>query len=208
MKVLVINGSPRAKGNTFKALELCAKTLNDHGIETEIFQIGTKPIHGCTGCRACKSNEQEYCIFTDDITNELIEKMRYADGIIVGSPVYFAGLAGSLKCFLDRAFYSNSRHMRFKPCAAIAVARRAGSTSTFDQINHYFALGEMINVPTVYWSDVYGEQIGEIEQDKEGLNHVEIIGHNMAWLLKTLEAGKEKVPVPERIKREKTNFIR
>lgn len=208
MKVILLNGSPHPKGNTYQALSLCAETLAHHGIEAEILQLGASGIHGCIGCGSCYKRENNTCVFTEDCLNDYSMKIREADGLIVGSPVYYAGMAGDLKSFLDRLFYSSGRYMRFKPAAAIAIARRAGTTSTFDQINHYFALGEMLNVPTSYWSDIYGAIPGQIHEDEEGKNHMATIAKNMAWLLKTLEAGKKEVPLPEATKTVRTNFIR
>ncbi len=208
MKVIILNGSPRATGNTYQALTYIADTLNEHGIDTEILQIGTKGIHGCIGCGCCHQRENNHCVFNDDCVNAFSEKIRQADGLVVGSPVYYAGMAGNLKSFMDRLFYSSSRHMRFKAAAAVAVARRAGTTSTFDQINHFFALGEMLQVPTAYWSDIYGATPGEANDDAEGKNHMVTIGKNMAWLLKTLEAGKKEVQLPPATEKIRTNFIR
>lgn len=208
MKVILLNGSPHMAGNTFQALSLIADTLGEQGIGSEILQIGTKGIHGCIGCGSCFKREGNHCVFNDDCVNEYSDKIRQADGLVVASPVYYAGMAGDLKSFMDRLFYSSSRYMRFKPAAAVVVARRAGTTSAFDQINHFFALGEMLNVPTAYWSDIFGATPGEVMEDGEGKNHMVTIGNNMAWLLKTMEAGKKEIALPPATPRVRTNFIR
>lgn len=208
MNVILLNGSPHPKGNTYQALSIIADTLEENGVHAEILQLGAKGIHGCIGCGSCYKSEGNRCVFSDDCVNEYSEKIRQADGLVVGSPVYYAGMAGDLKSFLDRLFYSSARYMRFKACASIAVARRAGTTSTCDQINHFFALGEMIPVPTTYWSDIYGAVPGQIDEDMEGKNHMATIGKNMAWLVKTLDAGKKEVPLPQPTQRIFTNFIR
>ncbi|MDD3429534.1 MAG: flavodoxin family protein [Oscillospiraceae bacterium] len=207
MKVILLNGSPRPNGNTYHALKLAADALNVQGIETEILQIGTKGVHGCIGCGSCATRENHLCVFTDDVLNEYAVKMRQADGFIIGSPVYYAAMAGDLKCFMDRAFYTSSSYFRFKPAAGVAVARRAGAVSTFNQIENYFALGEMLRVPTIYWGDGYGQTPGQVEQDAEGCQHMQVIARNMAWLLQVLQAGKD-VPKPEKQTKIRTNFIR
>lgn len=203
MKVLLINGSPRVNGNTNLALERCAKALNDNGIETEIFQIGNKPVRGCLGCDACTRNGS--CVFNDDVLNEMVEKMKEADGYVIGSPVYYAGPNGALCALLDRAFYSASKYFKYKPAAAVAVCRRSGGTVTIDRLNKYFTINQMPVVSSVYWNILHGSEAGEVLQDEEGLQTVEILGNNMAGLLKELE-GKQ---MPQfNGKRVHTNFIR
>jgi len=206
MKVLLLNGSPNKEGCTFTALSEVAKALNENGIETEIIQIGDKAIRGCIACMKCK--ETGVCIF-DDIVNEVAEKAKTADGFIFGSPVYYSGINGTMKSFLDRLFYSGSRHLAYKPGASVVAARRAGTTSTFQQLNYYFTINNMPVVSSQYWNMVFGNTPDEVRQDKEGLQIMRTLGHNMAWLLKSIEAGeKAGIEKPKQEPRERTNFIR
>ena len=206
MKVLLINGSPHSDGCTFTALSEVAKVLNETGIETEIIQIGDKAVRGCMACRKCK--DSGVCIF-DDIVNEVIEKAKTADGFIFGSPVYYSGINGTMKSFLDRLFYSGSQYLAYKPGAGVVSARRAGTTSTLDQLNHYFTINNMPLVASQYWNMVHGNTAEEVLQDKEGLQIMRTLGYNMAWLLKSIEAGeKAGVEKPKQEPRERTNFIR
>jgi multimeric flavodoxin WrbA len=207
MKVLLINGSPNKEGCTFTALTEVAKALNENGIETEIIQIGREIVRGCIACGTCK--ETKKCIF-DDIVNEVIEKAKTADGFIFGSPVYYSGINGTMKSFLDRLFYSGGRHLAYKPGAGIVSARRAGTTAALDQLNKYFTINNMPLVSSQYWNMVHGNTPDEVRQDKEGLQIMRTLGNNMAWLLKSIEAGEKagiEKPKPE-TPRERTNFIR
>ncbi len=207
MKVLLVNGSPHEKGCTYTALCEAAKALNANGIETEIFHIGKKPIGGCWGCGACAKLGK--CV-QDDTVNEFVQKAEQADGFIFGSPVYYASPAGSLISFMDRAFYSGSRKMAFKPAAAVASARRAGTVSTFDVLNKYFTINNMPIVSANYWNGVHGANNtpSDVEKDEEGLQTMRILGNNMAWLLKCIELGNKAGLTPVGEQKLRTNFIR
>lgn len=210
MKVLLVNGSPHAKGCTFTALEEVAKTLNAEGIETDIFQIGTKPISGCIACKTCGKTGQ--CVFPDRV-NEFRAIAGDADGFVFGSPVHYASAGGAITSFLDRAFYADlcfgKQIFYLKPAAAVVSARRAGTTATFDQLNKYFTLSEMPVISSRYWNMVHGQTPEDVKKDLEGLQIMRILGRNMAWFLKCKEAGiKAGVPFPECEERIATNFIR
>lgn len=205
MKVLLLNGSPHKEGCTNRALLEVEGSLKQEGIDTEIVHIGKGPINGCTACGACANKGM--CIF-DDLVNEFIRKMNQADGLIVGSPVYYASANGSLFAFLDRLFYA-SRSFAHKPGAAIASARRAGTTTTLDALNKYFTISQMPLVSSSYWNMVHGRTPEEVEQDLEGLHTMRTLGKNMAWLLKCIEAGKTAgISIPEQEEKICTNFIR
>lgn len=204
MKVLLINGSPRGKGNTYIALLEVASALEGCGIETEIISIGAKAVQGCIACNKCM--ELGRCTFQDKLYNAVREKIQDADGLVVGSPTYYAGPNGSLCALLDRVFYSSSQYLKYKPAAAIAVCRRGGASATFDRLNKYFTITNMPVVPSQYWNSVHGRLPGEATQDDEGLQTMRTLGRNMAWLLKNLKSGTEATPEPEA--RIITNFIR
>lgn len=205
MKVLMLNGSPHKNGTTFRALSEIATILNENGIETEIVTVGDKKVHGCMACGGCAKAGK--CVF-DDIVNELVEKLTFADGLIVGSPVYFAGANGTLLSILDRMFY-NRKNFAYKPAAAVAVARRAGTTATLDMINKYFLISKMPVVSSQYWNMVFGSNGEQAEEDKEGLQTMRTLGKNMVWMLKCIEAGKKAgVTIPETEQAVKTNFVR
>jgi len=205
MKVLMINGSPHKNGTTNRALEEIAVTLQRNGIDSEIITIGNKEISGCLACGSCSKTGK---CFRNDIVNEIIEKIEQADGLVVGSPVYYAGLNGTLKSLLDRVFYAR-KSFDGKPAAAIAVARRAGTTSTVDIINKYFMISNMPVVSSQYWNMVFGSNGVQAEQDGEGMQTMRTLGDNMAWLIKCIALGKENgVNLPEREKTERTNFIK
>ena len=207
MKVLLLNGSPHAKGCTFTALSEVAKELETQGIQTEILQIGTQPVRGCIGCRRCRTTG--HCIFDDDIVNLVIDKAAEADGFIVGSPVYYASANGALIALLDRIFYAGSKNFVYKPAAAVVSARRAGTTASFDELNKYFTISQMPVVSSQYWNMVHGNTPDEVRQDLEGLQIMRTLGRNMAWLLRCIEAGKKaNVSLPEAEPRVATNFIR
>lgn len=205
MKVILVNGSPHKNGCTNRALEEVAKTLQENGIETEIFHIGNRAIAGCLGCGACKKLGK--CI-QDDIVGEFIEKAKDADGFVFGSPVYYASVAGNMVCFMDRLFYSGGKHLAYKPVAGIASARRAGTVSTFEGLNKYFTINNMPVVSANYWNGVHGNAPTEVEQDGEGLQTMRILANNMAWLLQCIELGKEKGLTPKAENKIRTNFIR
>ncbi len=208
MKVVAINGSPHKEGNTYAAIKVITDQLEKEGIETEILHVGTKPIRGCTGCWGCGKTEGNKCIYDDDIVNEYSTKMMEADGIILGCPVHYSGISGTMKCFLDRAFYSRSRHFAYKIGATVAAVRRSGGTSTFHQLNNYLNLGGLIITPNHYWTVIHGGSGNEVLQDGEGVQIMETVGKNMAWLLKTVELGKQQIEIPEKKQRIFTNFIR
>ena len=207
MKVLLINGSPNKNGCTNYALLEAVKELNRADIETEIFHIGNKPVRGCTACKKCYT-ERNRCVFNDDIVNVIIEKSFHCDGLIIGSPVYYASANGALIATLDRVFYAGNG-FEYKPGACIVSARRAGTTATIDQLNKYFLISNMPVVPSQYWTMVHGSKPEDVKQDLEGLQIVRTMARNMAWMLKCIEAGREKGlshPLPE--ERLRTNFIR
>jgi len=206
MKVILVNGSPHAKGCTYTALSEAAEALEKNGIETEIFQIGNKPIQGCIGCMSCKKTGR---CFNSDTVNEFVEKAESADGFIFGSPVHYASASGGLTSFMDRAFYSGGGKLMGKPAAGIVSCRRGGATSTFDQLNKYFTINCMPIVSSQYWNQVHGNTPEEVKQDLEGLQTMRTLANNMAWLLKCIEAGKEKgIKFPELEQTIRTNFIR
>ena len=207
MKVLLLNGSPNAQGCTYTALQEVAKELQKCGIESEIFQIGKKPISGCIACKGCKT--AGCCVLPDSIVTEFQSKLRECDGLIAGSPVYFASANGSLISLLDRAFYSNRTGFENKPAAAVASARRAGTTATIDELNKYFLLAGMPVVSSSYWNVVHGNTPEEVLQDEEGLQTMRNLARNMAWMLKSIDAGKKAgIEAPVRELDHRTNFIR
>lgn len=206
MKVLLINGSPREKGCTYTALSEVAKSLNAYEIETEIIQIGNQAIRGCIGCGGCAGKGR--CIFEDDAVNEIIGKMEEADGLIIGSPVYFASPNGNLISLLDRLFYAGTCFSH-KPAAAVVSARRAGTTVTVDDLNKYFTIKQMPVVSSTYWNMVHGSCPEDVLKDEEGLQTMRNLGRNMAWLLKCIENGKQNgIQPPTAEKKIWTNFIR
>lgn len=204
MKVLLINGSPRGKGNTYIALSEVAKALEENGVEAEIVSIGAKAVQGCIACGKCA--ELGRCVFNDALYNTVREKLETADGIVVGSPVYYAGPNGSLCALLDRLFHSASSLMRYKPAASVAVCRRGGASATFDRLNKYFTINNMPIVSSQYWNSVHGSKKGEASQDAEGLQIMRTLGRNMAWMIKSLKNGNQ--PIPEKEASIMTNFIR
>lgn len=204
MKVLLINGSPRLNGNTSIALNGLAKTLNEEGIETETIQIGTKDIRGCIACGTCYKNHK--CIF-NDIVNEAAPKFEEADGLVIASPVYYASANGTLISFLDRLFYSTNFDKTMKVGASIAVCRRGGASATFDELNKYFTIASMPVVSSQYWNSVHGRKVGEANKDLEGLQTMRTLGRNMAFLIKSIKLGKEKVGMPKKEPGVMTNFI-
>ena len=206
MKVLLFNGSPNAHGCTYTALCEIAKTLEKHGIESELLQIGAKPVAGCIGCRTCKSGNP--CIF-DDGVNALAARLDEFDAIVVGAPVYYSGPSGQSTAFLDRLFYSAGAKMRGKPGAAVVSCRRGGATASYDRLNKYFGINSMPIVTSQYWNQVHGNTPEEVLQDEEGMQTMRTLGENMAWLLKCIEAGRAAgVPAPAYEPAVHTNFIR
>lgn len=211
MKVLLVNGSPHKEGCTYTALTEAASALKEEGTGSEIYWIGNKPIGGCIGCYQCGAKKQ--CVF-DDQVNEFTQKALEFDGFIFGSPVFYSGMNGSLMSFMDRVFFSASAKdphpFRFKPAAAVVSARRAGTTSTLDQINKYFLHQQMPVVSSRYWNMVHGNSPDEVRQDEEGMQVMRYLGRNMAWMLKLREAGdKAGIALPKQEEtRKSTNFIR
>lgn len=205
MKVLLINGSPNAKGCTYTALEEVSKTLNQEGIETEIIHVGNKDIRGCIACRKCKTNGK--CVF-NDIVNEVAPKFNECDGIIIGSPVYYASANGTLISFIDRLFYSMPADKTMKVGAAVVSCRRGGNTTTFDEINKYFTISGMPVASSQYWNMVHGNSPEEVKRDLEGMQTMRTLGKNMAFLMKSIQLGKEQFGLPEKESHIFTNFIR
>ncbi len=208
MKVLLINGSNRENGCTYTALCEISKILTLEGIDTEIIQLGSNAIRDCTGCGWCRQNDCK-CIFEDDVVNEVIQKAKKSDGFIFGSPVYFAHPSGRLLSFLDRLFYAGKNAFAYKPAAAIVSARRAGTTASIDAIIKHFTICNMPVISSNYWNMVHGNAPQEVIQDKEGMQTMQVLGQNMAWILKCIEAGKEKgIISPTPVEKISTNFIR
>ena len=206
MKVLMLNGSSHINGTTMAALTEVGKALEEDGIEYEIFQIGGGPVADCLGCGQCTESG---CIFSDDAVNAFVAKAKEADGYIFGTPVYYAHPSGRIQSFLDRVFYSSGKHFAHKPGASVAVARRGGTATTFDVLNKYFGITQMITVGSTYWNQVHGRNAEDAAKDLEGMQTMRNLGHNMAWVLKCLEAGKERGLVPPTADRSnQTNFIR
>lgn len=202
MKVVLINGIPHRKGNTFIALSEVAGALEKEGVQTEIIQLGIKAVQGCIACNKCA--ELGHCVFQDTLYNQVREALQEADGIVVGSPVYYAGPNGALCALLDRVFYSCSELLAYKAGASVAVCRRGGASATFDRLNKYFTILNMPVVSSQYWNSVHGMRPGEATEDAEGLQTMRMLGRNMAWLLKGVK--REERPEPEL--RVMTNFIR
>ncbi|MBQ1653524.1 MAG: flavodoxin family protein [Bacteroidales bacterium] len=205
MKILLINGSPRANGNTAIALHEMEKVFASEGVETEYIQVGNKPIRGCMACGACANAGK--CVF-DDIVNEVAPKFEQCDGIVVGSPVYYASANATLVAFLDRLFYSTSFDKTMKVGASVVVARRGGLSATFDELNKYFTIAGMPVASSQYWNSIHGSQLGEAQSDAEGLQTMRTLARNMAFLVKSIALGKEKFGLPEKESRVATNFIR
>lgn len=205
MKVLLINGSPRAKGNTFIALSEVANTLQEAGVDSQIVHIGTQAVRGCVACGACRKNNT-HCAFSDALYDELRQILDEGiDGLVVGSPVYYAGPNGSLCALLDRLFYSCGSKMAYKPAASVAVCRRGGASATFDRLNKYFTINNMPVVSSQYWNSVHGAAIGEAVEDLEGLQTMRTLARNMVWMIKGLKT--EDIPAAED-KKLKTSFVR
>ena len=211
MKVVAFNGSPNKEGNTYHAIRMVAAELDKEGIKTEIVQVGNKTIRGCVACGQCVKNRNERCGLADDEVNGWIQKMKQADGIILGSPVHYAAMAGTMKSFLDRAFYVtgvNNSMLRHKVGASVVAVRRSGGLPTFDQLNNYLCYSEMLLPSSNYWNVIHGTRPGEATQDEEGTQIMRVLGKNMAWLMKLVENGRGTVAAPERESKLFTNFIR
>lgn len=205
MKVLLINGSPNANGNTAMALHEMEKVFSEQGIETEWIHVGNMAIRGCLACQTCYKNAK--CAI-DDVVNEVAQKFEACDGMVVGSPVYYAGANGTLTAFLDRLFYSTRFDKRMKVGAAVVAARRGGLSSTFDQLNKYFTISGMPVASGQYWNSIHGAKPGQAAEDAEGLQSMRTLANNMSFLIKSIDLGKQQFGLPEREKHVYTNFVR
>lgn len=204
MKVLLINGSPHHDGCTMRALQEVANALNANEIETEIIQVGNKDIRGCIACGKCHQLKQ--CVF-NDLVNEVALKFESADGLVIGSPVYYASANGTMISFLDRLFYSSNFDKTMKVGASVVSARRGGTTATFDQLNKYFTISNMPIVSSQYWNQVHGFTKEDVEKDLEGLQTMRTLGQNMSFLIKSIALGKDKYGLPKKEQHLMTNFI-
>ena len=199
MKVIAINGSPHKKGNTWFALKTVGEVLTNEGIDFEIIQVGHKPVHGCIACRKCAENKGDKCSIRNDDLNSYLPAIKEADGIILGSPVYYAGIAGTMKCFLDRLFFvsgSNGNWMRHKVGASVVALRRSGGSITWNSLNYYLTISEMTVASSNYWNIIHGAAENEACQDEEGIQIMQVLGANMAWLLKMKQAHAQMAPPP------------
>jgi multimeric flavodoxin WrbA len=211
MHVIAFNGSPHPGGVIAAGFDVIKAELATAGIKTEIIQAGGKYLHGCISCQGCRKPDAEGCVLRDEgshagFVNECRRKAEDADGIILGSPVYYGGIAGTYKCFLDRLFFQGTR-LDYKPAAAVASLRRSGGVATFHQLCSYLNLAGALIVPTCYWNVIHGNSPDELAEDREAISIMKVVGKNMVWLLKSLEAGKKAVPRPEHEPRNWTNFI-
>ena len=205
MKVLIVNGSPRAKGNTALAVSEMEKVFAEEGVEVQTLNIGGKDIRGCLACTKCY--ETGKCAI-NDVVNEAAEMLKEADGMVIASPVYYASANGTIISFLDRLFYSNSADLRMKVGGSVAVARRGGCSATFDELNKYFTINNMPVASSQYWNSVHGREEGEAIKDEEGLQTVRVLARNMAFLMKSIALGKEKYGLPKTEERVVTNFVK
>jgi len=210
MKVVAFNGSPKKEGNTFHGIKIVAEELEKEGIKVEIIHVGNKLIRGCLACNGCVKNQNEKCVINDEV-NEWIQKMKEADGIILGSPVHYSALGATMKAFLDRAFYVtsvNKSMLRHKVGASVVAVRRSGGVPTFEQLNNYINYSEMLMPTSNYWNVIHGTAPGEAKEDEEGKQIMRVLGKNMAWLMKLIDFGKGEVKEPEKENKIFTNFIR
>ncbi|MEY8353472.1 flavodoxin family protein [Lachnospiraceae bacterium 54-53] len=206
MRTLLINGSPNEHGCTYTALSEVGETLHGHGIETEMLYLGKKPIAGCIACGHCM--ETGKCVFQDQV-NETLEKLDGYDAVVIGSPVYYAGPSGQLTAFLDRLFYCSKSRMAGKLGASVVSCRRGGASAAFDRLNKYFTISNMPVVSSQYWNQVHGFTPEDVRKDEEGLQTMRTLGENMAWLLKSIEAGRKAgIAAPQYEQRVATHFIR
>lgn len=211
MKVIAVNGSPRSRGNTFLALTMVGKELIKCGIDVEYVHIGNKAPRGCMCCYGCLKSQNQMCVIQDDIVNDLIQKIQHADGLLLASPEYYASMTGGMKAVLDRIFFVaqvNGALFRGKVAAAISVSRRSGGIGTLMELHKYFLYAEMIIATSMYWAQIFGQNIGEVEDDIEGIQAMRVLGNNMAWILQMKEATKHTIPQPPREYQEAMNFIR
>jgi len=210
MKVVAFNGSPKKEGNTYHGIKMVAEELEKEGIEVKIIHVGNKAIRGCLACNGCVRNQDEKCVIDDEV-NEWIQKMKEADGIILGSPVHYASVGGTMKSFLDRAFYVtsvNKSMLRHKVGTAVVAVRRTGGIPAFEQLNNFINYSEMLMPTSNYWNVIHGTTPGEVNGDEEGKQIMRVLGKNMAWLMKLVELGKGKIEEPEMESKIFTNFIR
>lgn len=205
MKVLLVNGSPHEKGNTYIALHEMEKVFEKEGVETEILQVGNKAVRGCIACGFCM--EKGKCVF-DDMVNEAAPKFEACDGLVIGSPVYYASANATLIAFLDRLFYSTHFDKTMKVGASVVAARRGGLSATFDELNKYFTITGMPVASSQYWNSIHGRTIGEAAEDQEGLQTMRTLAGNMTFLMKSIALGKEQYGLPEKEAPLRTNFIR
>jgi multimeric flavodoxin WrbA len=204
-KVIVLSGSPHKEGTTYRALRELCDTLEAEGIEAEYIQVGHLEVKGCSGCYAC--GKLKKCVH-DDIVNEIAEKFKDADGMVIGSPVYYASPNGAFLALLDRLFYSSRFDKSMKVGASVVCARRGGLTASFDVLNKYFTISDMPIVSSRYWNQVHGNSAEDAEEDLEGLQTMRALGRNMAFLIKSIRLGKEQLPPIEKEKKIYTNFVR
>lgn len=205
MKVLIINGSPRIDGNTTLAVNELVKTFKQEGVDTEVIQVGGKDIRGCIACLSCAKMGK--CVF-DDVVNEVASKLKESDGMIVASPVYYAQANSTLVSLLTRTFYSSKFDKSMKVGASVAVARRGGCSSTFDELNKFFTISGMPVVSSQYWNSLHGRDKGQAAEDEEGLQTLRVLARNMTFLMKSIALGKEKYGLPEKEARIYTNFVK
>ncbi len=206
MKVLIINGSPRIGGNCSRLISEMEGVFKSEGVEHEVYQIGSSAIRGCMACGYCHTHGE--CVFKNDDVNALAAKFAESDGLVVVSPVYYASANGSLISLLDRMFYSSHTDTRMKVGAAFAVARRAGSTATFDELNKYFTINQMPIASGRYWNNGFGREKGQVESDSEGIQNARITARNMVFLMRSIALGREKYGLPETEETVFTNFVR
>ena len=205
MKVLIINGSPRQNGNSSRLIEEITSIFKKEGVEVDLYQVGAKAIRGCMACGYC--HEHGECVFKDDV-NDLAKRLEAADGLVITSPVYYGSANGTLISLLDRLFYSSSFDRRFKVGAAFAIARRAGTTATFDELNKYFTLNQMPIASGRYWNNGFGREQGQLEKDEEGLQNARVVARNMVFMMKAFKDAKEKYGLPEKEEIKRTHFIK
>ena len=211
MKVVALNGSPNKNGNIYEAIKAVSVELKKENIEVEIIHVGNKVIRGCLACGGCSRNMDEKCVIKNDEVNEWIQKMKQADGIIIGSPVHYAAIAGTMKSFLDRAFLVTSVNggmLRHKVGVSVVAVRRAGGVPVFDQLNNYINYSEMAMPTSNYWNVVFGNEPGEATKDEEGMQIMSILGKNMSWLMKLVDLGKDNIKESKGEDKIFMNFIR
>lgn len=207
MKVLMINGSTHENGTTAAALKIIAEELKSQGVESEIISLGTAAVHTCMGCASCQKTGK--CVFSDDPVNAIGEKVKEADGYIFAAPVHYASPSGAIIALLDRLFYAYGGYMKFKPAASVVAARRAGTTASYDVLNKYIGINNMLQVPSTYWNMIHGSNAEEALKDEEGVTVMRAIASNMVWLLKLLDKSKgTELEKPVIIPKARTNFIR